>query len=246
MMTLNPAKNPKSIKFSQAVLMYVKLKQAQVIYNQKDWDKSAQTMFEYSVDMIVDEDTADEWDAMFPKQSAKKVLKKDFMKTYKIEKDEEFPKGVDPKLKKFYVIKLKQNTHYEDKNGVVQPLSKETRPRLVYINEDGKKVDGTLTVEVGNGSVGDVLVSVRDNGKYGLSCKLKAILVTDLIEYTSGGSKDLDDFFGDNVELVDLPDESFQTKEDEAEVLEEENEDDTPPFDEGVFEEEEEDEGGDY
>lgn len=228
-----------SIKFSQVTLMYVQLKKARPIYAQKDFPASQQNMFEYSVDIVVDEDTSDEWDALFPKQSAKKMLKKDFMKAYKIEKDEDFPKGLDSKAKKYYVVKIKQNTHYTDvKTKEVKALGKELRPRLVYLNPEGKKVDGTLTMEVGNGSIGDVLVSINTNKTYGDSGKLKAVLVTDLVEYSGGGSSkaELDDFFGDDVELAELPDEPTVSAngtqaDDDSDVPNDLPEDDEAPFD---------------
>ena len=204
---VNGKKGIEKAFIKNATLMYVKVKKASPIYDQKDLPKHAQTMFEYSVDLVVDEDTADQFDEQFPKQSAKKLLKAAFMKQYKIEKDEDFPASLDPKSKKFFVLKVRQNTHYLDKKEkVVKALSADTRPRAVAVI-DGKKKDITLTTEVGNGSIGDVLLAVNNHPTYGASAKLKGILVTNLIEYVSsgGGNADLTDFFGEDVELAELP-----------------------------------------
>lgn len=191
-----------------AVLMYTKLKKAQPVYDQKDLPKHKQNMFEYTVDLVVDEDTSDLWDEKFPKQGAKKLLKAAFMKQFKLEKDEDFPEGLDPKAKKFYVIKGKQNTHYMDrKTNEVKPLSASTRPRVIAVI-DGKKQDVTLTHEIGNCSVGNVMFTVTPNKTYGDAAKLKGVLVTNLVEYVSGGGdSDLTDFFGDDVEFAELPEE---------------------------------------
>lgn len=189
-----------------ATLMYVKTRKAYPIYSQKDLPTKSQTMFEYTVDLVVDEDVADQYDEQFPKQSSKKLLKAAFMKQYKIESDADFPEGLDPKAKKFFVIKVKQNTHYE-KDGKPVALSASTRPKVIAV-VDGKKEDITVSKDVSNGSIGDVLLTVNHNKQYGASAKLKGILVTTFIEYeASGGDKDLVDFFGDDVEFAELPEE---------------------------------------
>ena len=203
----NGKKGLEKVFIKNATLMYTKLKKAAPIYDQKDLPKHAQTMFEYTADLVVNEDVADLWDEQFPKQSAKKLLKAAFMKQYKIEKDEDFPPSLDPKAKKFFVIKVKQNTHFKDrKTGTITALSPDTRPRAVAV-VNGKKTDITLTTEIGNASVGDVLCMVNHNPTYGASAKLKGVLVTELVEYVSGGDTSLTDFFGDDVEFAELPEE---------------------------------------
>lgn len=226
----NGKKGLEKVFIKGATLMYVKLKKATPIYDQKDLPKHAQTMFEYTADLVVDEDVTDLWDEQFPKQGAKKLLKAAFMKQYKLEKDEDFPEGLDPKSKKFFVIKGKQNTHYKDsKTNEVKALSAETRPRVVAVL-DGKKTDITLTTEVGNCSTGDVLFTVAHNATYGASAKLKGVLVTDLVEYSSGGDSSLTDFFGDDVEFAELPEELDVASDGKQSDDFEETEEDTPPF----------------
>ena len=56
--------------------------------------KYQSTEKEYKAGVVVDEDTADSWNEMFPKQSAKVVKTSDFKDTYKI--DAPFPNEKKP------------------------------------------------------------------------------------------------------------------------------------------------------
>ncbi len=241
-----------SVMIQDGILMYTKISEERkgAVYEERQLPREKQTRWEYSVDIVVDEDTADEFDEMFPKQTAKKFLKKAFMQQYKIEKDEDFPEGLDSSDKKFFVIKLKQGTHYEEKDkktkkktGRWLPFSNELRPRCVEL-VDGKKTDITLTKEVGNGSVGTVIAKVNSSVQYGESAKLRGILVTDLVEYASGGGnsseKDegFEELFGD-VEFDELPEASVvEASETKPSTDSSEEFDDEPPFDtEDEFEE---------
>jgi hypothetical protein len=180
---------------------YTKVQQPEAVYSEKDNPRPE--MFEYKVDLVVNEDIADQWDEKFAKQPAKKHLKEAFMKKYKLEKDEDFPEGLDPSAKKFWTITLRQNKNYRDKKtGEVKDLSMALRPKVVEM-VDNKPVDITMKKLVGNGSQADVLFRVNHSKQYGPAAKLAVVKVTHLIEYEAAGTKDevLDDFLGGDLEI---------------------------------------------
>lgn len=143
--------------------------------------KYQSTEKEYKAGVVVDEDTADAWNEMFPKQSAKVVKTSDFKDTYKI--DAPFPNE-----KKQYVITLKKAAQYADGN----PLPKQYQPRVLLA--DGKQaIDVTDTMLPANGSKGKVSFESRENS-YGTFAKLRNVLVTEMIEYKKGGGSAGDDF----------------------------------------------------
>lgn len=136
---------------------------------------------EYKAGVVVDEDTADSWNEMFPKQSAKVVKTSDFKDTYKI--DAPFPNE-----KKQYVITLKKPAQYKDGT----PLPKQYQPKVLLA--DGKQaIDVTDTMLPANGSVGKISFESNSND-YGVFAKLRNVLVTEMIEYKKGGSNAGDDF----------------------------------------------------
>lgn len=143
--------------------------------------KYQSTEKEYKAGVVVDEDTADSWNEMFPKQSAKVVKTSDFKDTYKI--DAPFPDE-----KKQYVITLKKPAQYADGT----PLPKQYQPKVLLA--DGKQaIDVTDTMLPANGSVGKISFEARENS-YGTFAKLRNVLVTEMIEYKKGGSSAGDDF----------------------------------------------------
>lgn len=143
--------------------------------------KYQSTEKEYKAGVVVDEDTADSWNEMFPKQSAKVVKTSDFKDTYKI--DAPFPNE-----KKQYVITLKKPAQYADGT----PLPKQYQPKVLLA--DGKQaIDVTDTMLPANGSVGKISFEARENS-YGTFAKLRNVLVTEMIEYKKGGSNAGDDF----------------------------------------------------
>lgn len=243
--------NTTSVMIKEGVLMYTKMTEERKgpVYEERKLPKEKQTRWEYSVDVVVDEDTADQFDELFPKQSAKKFLKKAFMEQYKIESDADFPEALDSKAKKFFVIKLRQGTHYEEKDKATKkktgrwlPFSNEIRPRCVEVVGD-KKVDITLTKEVGNGSIGTVIAKVTTSDLYGNSAKLRGILVTNLLEYSSngGGSDNKDEGFNElfgDVEFDELPEASIIEKQEgvQGDNDEIESEDFESPFEEELEE----------
>ena len=200
-----------------AHLYYVKLQKPSAIFEQRDVRNPTKT--EWTADLVVSEDTADEYDAVFTKQSSKKVTKADFMKRYKIEDEKDLP---DPKAKKFFVIKVKHSAQDRDGNDI-GPDSK-LRPRAVEM-VDGKPVDITYDKLVGNGSTGDVLLRVAQND-FGTFSYLNMIKLTNLIEYElSGGDADEKEFLGAALERdIKGHEDSEQSADEEEEGAEE------PPF----------------
>lgn len=228
----------KAIKNSEIVtvkgvhFMYPKFMKAVPIKDQAEWKPHLQTCWEYSVQCLVDEDTADEWDDIFSNMQSKKIMKADVVKMLGLEEGDELPNGLDNKAKKFYEVRAKQKTHYP-KDGKMVQFSKDLRPRA-FILRDGKYKDETATTEIGNGSSGELIVSIYKNS-YGVTPMLKGIKVDSLVEFGNGGgdSTSSEDLFGD-VELAELPDEIKTTQgkqSDEADSGDNDFKDDVPPFD---------------
>ena len=143
--------------------------------------KYQSTEKEYKAGVVVDEDTADAWNEMFPKQAAKVVKTSDFKDTYKI--DAPFQNE-----KKQYVITLKKPAQYADGS----PLPKQYQPR-VLVPQGKQAIDVTDTQLPANGSKGKISFESRENS-YGTFAKLRNVLVTDMIEYKKGGGNAGDDF----------------------------------------------------
>ena len=155
----------------EGVLVYAKLAQADGKYQSKDT--------EYSVEVIISEDQADEWDTKFKKQPAKKIKAAEFEGKYKIPVPAQF-KGE----KNLYSVKLK-------KDAVVDGVEfyPEFRPKVFLDTVDGERVDITTSRLIANGSVGKVSYRVNSND-FGTFAKLSNVLLTEegFIEYESKGS----------------------------------------------------------
>jgi len=123
--------------------------------------------------VITDEDIVDEFNDLYPKQSAKKVKAADFEETYKCP----VPEGAG---KNVWVITLRKNTKLA--NGA--DLPDKYRPR-VFQRKGGVLVDITTTILPSNGSKGEISIDHYE-GKMGNVARLKNVLVTDLIEYEGG------------------------------------------------------------
>lgn len=130
---------------------------------------------EFKAGVVVDEDTADAFAAIFAKQPAKKVKRSEFESIYKCEP----PEGTEKNL---YVITLKKNEKLA--NG--EDIPDKYRPR-VFLQEGNTRKDITFSTLVGNGSYGTISIDRYDND-YGSAARLQNILVTDLIEYERTGS----------------------------------------------------------
>lgn len=192
-MTINTAiefKKDKKDKINRAIITgatiyYAQLQKPRPVFEQRDQGNRA-TKTEWTVDLIVSEDTADEYDAVFNKQNSTKISKTEFMKRYKIEEESDLP---DPKAKKFFLIKVKHAA--QNKDG--DPVDPRMRPRAVEI-VDGKPVDVTFDKLIGNGSKGDVLLRVATND-FGSFSYLSVLKVTDLVEYEGGGKDEVEEEF---------------------------------------------------
>ena len=187
---------------------YTKFQQPAVIYDQKDLPRNKQTHFEYTVELLVDEETADNYDEHFPKQASKKMTKQQVMKKFKAESDEDLEEiGLDPKQKKFYFIKKVQAA--QKKSG--EALPKQLRPRVVEV-VDGKPVDITFDKLVGNGSDVDLLLRVSQNPTYGSFSYPAVLKCVNLIEYKASGTGGVDeetqDFLGGDLEFAEEPDDN--------------------------------------
>lgn len=149
----------------EGTIVYAKLAQADQKYQSKD--------FEYSIEVIVSEDVADEWDAKFKKQPAKKIRAADFEAKYKIPVPDQYKKE-----KNLYSIKLKKDA---TKDG--EPFNPEYRPK-VFLDTADERIDITTSRLVANGSYGKVSYRVTSND-FGTFAKLNNVLFDEegFIEY---------------------------------------------------------------
>ena len=136
---------------------------------------------EFSIDIIVDKETAKAFGKQFPKQKGKQVDNDDFEEIYKMPPP--FPDQDEQ-----YVLKLKRPALYKDG----KPLPESYWPKVMQ-KKGGKAVQIPREVLVGNGSTGKVSYDVNEND-YGTFAKLKNILVEDLKEYKKTGGSGADDF----------------------------------------------------
>jgi hypothetical protein len=131
---------------------------------------------EWKVGIVVDEDTADEWEKVYKKQPATAVKTVDFEGLYKCS-------APFPDEKKQYVITLKKNTKLS--NG--EDVPDKYKPKVLVQTSEGRE-DVTETTPVGNGSIGQVSVDHFESS-YGSVARLKNVLVTNLVEYTKSEGK---------------------------------------------------------
>ena len=168
------------MKSLKGMLVYVMLDKPRACYDESKG-------VEYKCGIVVDEDTADAFNEIYPKQSAKKVKTADFKQVYKCDPPEDAGKNV-------YVITLKKNTKLA--NGA--DLPDKYRPR-VFQRKGGALVDITHTSLPSNGSLGEISIEHYD-GKMGAVARLKNVLVTNLIEYEKAGGAEYEagDEFADD------------------------------------------------
>ena len=142
---------------------------------------------EWKCGIVVDEDTADAFAEIYPKQSAKKVKTSEFESIYKCAAPEGAGKNV-------YVITLRKNTKLS--NGAEVP--EKYRPR-VFQRKGGALVDVTTAVLPANGSLGEISIDHYE-GKMGNVARLKNVLVTQMIEFekSSGSEYESGDEFADD------------------------------------------------
>lgn len=168
------------------------------IYDEKDWSKSSQKNFEQKVEVVVDEDTADQVQEVFPKVSVKKFLstkeesaKDKLVKLKKIEDPDRIPD-----LKKLFVLKFTQKVN-ESKNG---PFKEPSKLPKVFEKQGNKMVEITFKKKAGNGSKGVLVLNPFFKNGYGQILYFGKMFVTDLVEYQAGG-EDLSDLLGEDFEM---------------------------------------------
>lgn len=199
----------KLIKVTDVSFYYTSVgENRKVVYAQKDFPKHKQTQFEWLTDAVVDEDTADELQEMFPKISITKMTQAKFMERYKIEDKADLP--FDDK--KYYIVKVKQGCQRQDGS----PVSNALKPRAILVSDEGNK-DITMKANVGNGSHGDLIIRVNNSAQYGQHGYLAALLINSLVEYEASNGGSVMDDLGIDVELDEIPDEAPNKVSEESE-----------------------------
>lgn len=164
------AANKSQFGVLEGTMVYVKVAQPDSAYqsDEKEW----------SVEVIVDEDTADKWDSEFKKQPAKKIKATDFEAKYKIPVPDHL-KGD----KNVYGIKLKRKA---TNDGV--PVDEHFRPKVYIDDADGERTEVGLSRLCANGCFGKVSYYISDNA-YGRFSRLQNLLFTadGFKEYVAAG-----------------------------------------------------------
>lgn len=172
---------------TNAVFGYAKIQQA-------DFKYGSNVEKEYSVDCTVSKADAKAWNKQFPKQKAKEIDNADYVKIFKI--DPPFPEQDEQ-----FVIKLKKPAQFK-KDGELQAIPDQYRPRVFEVGGDGKLVDITKDKLVANGSKGAASYEENTND-FGTFARLKAIRVDELIEYKRAGGGQSYDELGEVSTLAD-------------------------------------------
>ena len=195
----------------EGAVAYAKIAQPDTKY--KSDDK------EYSITVFIDEDAADEWDAVFTKQPSKKVKASEFEAKYK------FPCPIEG-AKNVYFVQLKKDA---TKDGV--EFNPEYRPRVLLDDENGERVDITESRLIANGSYAKISYRINENS-YGTFAYLKNVLmdVDGFKEYVSEGGGAMGSEFGGDKPIKKEAARSEATNARKAKPVEdEEEEDDEPP-----------------
>ena len=139
--------------------------------------KDSTTLTEFSINVVVDEDTADEFGAKYQNQKVRFLKNSEWEEKYP---DIELP---FPMQKKQFILTLKKDTH--SKAGA--PLPDSMRPH-VYLRtgtDEVEQITGVAGKGVGNGSKGSITWDEFTNS-YGTTAKLLYIIVDDLVVYEGG------------------------------------------------------------
>lgn len=151
-------------------------------------NKYQSTEKEWSIEVIVDEDTADAWSEQFKKQPAKKIKASEFESKYKI------PLPAHLKSEKnVYGIKLKRQA---TNDGV--PVDDNFRPKVYVDDAEGNRTEIGQSRLIANGSFGKVSYYVSAND-FGVFNRLQNVLMTEdnFIEYESKGASGGGSEFGE-------------------------------------------------
>lgn len=174
--------------FVEGTFVYAKVGQPDTKYQS--------TEKEWSIEVIVDEDTADEWNEKFKKQPAKKIKASDFEAKYKIALPEAL-KGE----KNVFGIKLKRQA---TNDGV--PVEDNFRPKVYVDMNDGERVEIGQSRLISNGSFGKVSYYISTND-FGTFARLQDVLMEEdnFKEYESSGGNKALDVFGSKPVKVEAP-----------------------------------------
>ena len=207
--------------FVEGTFVYAKVGQPDTKYQS--------TEKEWSIEVIVDEDTADEWNEKFKKQPAKKIKASDFEAKYKIE----LPAALKNE-KNVFGIKLKRQA---TNDGV--PVEDNFRPKVYVDMNDGERVEIGQSRLIANGSFGKVSYYISTND-FGTFSRLQDVLMEEdnFKEYeSSGGNKALDVFGAKPVkaeaprkEVLEARPEKAAAKKAKAATVEDSDDSDSAPF----------------
>lgn len=163
----------------EGTLVYAKVGQPDTKYQSTDK--------EWSIEVIVDEDTAEKWDEQFQKQKAKKIKAVDFESKYKIP----LPANLKGE-KNVYGIKLKRQA---TNDGV--PVDESFRPKVYIDDAEGNRTEIGQSRLLANGSFGKVSYYISSND-YGTFSRLQNVLMDEdkFVEYQSSGGGKAGDEFG--------------------------------------------------
>lgn len=164
------SKSKNSFGIIEGTLVYAKVGQPDSKYqsSEKEW----------SVEVIVDEDTAEKWDEQFKKQPAKKIKAADFEAKYRI------PVPANLKGEKnVYGIKLKRQA---TNDGV--PVDENFRPKVYIDDAEGNRTEVGQSRLVANGSFGQVSYYISSND-FGTFSRLQNLRMDEdkFVEYQSSG-----------------------------------------------------------
>lgn len=178
----------------EGTFVYAKLGQPDTKYQS--------TEKEWSIEVIVDEDTAEAWDEQFKKQPAKKIKVTDFEAKYKI------PCPIQG-VKNVYGIKLKRQA---TNDGV--PVEDNFRPKVFVDDSEGNRTEIGQSRLISNGSFGKVSYYISTND-FGTFSRLQNVLMTEdgFKEYEStGGGKAGDEFGSKPVKVEAARKETMETR----------------------------------
>lgn len=186
--------------------------------------KYQSTEKEWSVEVIVDEETAEAWDEQFKKQPSKKIKAADFEAKYRI------PCPIEG-VKNVYSVKLKRAA---TNDGV--PVDDNFKPKVFIDDAEGNRTEVSESRLCANGSFGKVSYYVSSND-FGTFSRLQNLLFEEdkFIEYKSAGGGGAGSEFGAKPVTKEAPRESANqprpvkpTK--KAEVEPSDLDDQTSPF----------------